>query len=397
MRWLRGVVLMLTLACVTQARAADLISFWQRPQHGSNCFNESPPDAAYFKALRDYGATWVRLTFSKWKSASGARDFLYGSLDDYRALNPDDLAVLRAVLDRAHAAGLKVVLVPLGLPGARWVQLNNDKDDDRLWSQPGFAAQAVASWRDLAEALKGHPAIAAYNLLNEPIPEKHDGLAEHASDEDQARWYATARGGLRDLPKFYEAVIQRVREVDTLTPVMVDAGYYAAADAFGYWPRPLSDERVLYGYHMYEPWMATSAPDRLRKRPLRYPGVVPFASGEQPWDTAAVARYLQKPLDWAAQHKLPRWRMVAAEFGCLRTWPDCARYMEDVLTALDAHQVHWAFYSFREAWDGMDYELGSGRMPQAYWQAREAGRDYPLQRGPTPVFEPIRKRLAATR
>ena len=76
--------------------------------------------------------------------------------------------------------------------------------------------------------------------------------------------------------------------------------------------------------------------------------------------------------------------MVAAEFGCLRTWPDCARYMEDVLTALDARQQHWAFYSFREHWDGMDYRLGSGSPAQACRQAREAGRDYPLERGPEP-------------
>ena len=94
MRWLRGVLLILAMACAAQARAADLISFWQRPQHGSNCFNEARRTRPYFKALRDCGATWVRLTFSKW-SPPPARDFLYGSLDDYRALNPDDLAVLR--------------------------------------------------------------------------------------------------------------------------------------------------------------------------------------------------------------------------------------------------------------------------------------------------------------
>ena len=34
----------------------------------------------------------------------------------------------------AHAAGLRVVLVPLELPGARWVQQNDGKFDDRLWS-----------------------------------------------------------------------------------------------------------------------------------------------------------------------------------------------------------------------------------------------------------------------
>ncbi len=98
------------------AHAADHLAFWNTPRHGSNCFNEAPPDAEYFQALSGYGASWVRLTFSKWKSSTGKRDFLFGNLDDYRALVPEDLATLRAVLDRAQAAGLKVVLCRSNYP-----------------------------------------------------------------------------------------------------------------------------------------------------------------------------------------------------------------------------------------------------------------------------------------
>lgn len=397
MRFFHWACCCVALLLAPSVRAADLISFWDQPQHGANSFNQTPPEAGYFESLRALGASWVRLTFSKWKSTTGKQDFLFGSLDDYRALTPEDLAVLRTVLDQAHAAGLKVALVPLGLPGARWVQQNGNQIDDRLWSQPRYAAQAAAAWRDLAAALKDHPAIAAYNLLNEPIPEKHGGLSEHASDARQARWYASIQGGPRDLPRLYETLIRAVREVDAATPVMVDAGYYAAADAFGHWPGPLKDSRVLYAYHMYEPWMATSAPDKLRKRPLRYPGTVPFADRDTAWDAEAVGRYLQKPLDWAARHGIPPTRLVAGEFGCLRTWPDCPRYLADVIAALDARQQHWAFYAYREEWEGMDYELGTAPLPPGYWQAWEQGKPMALPRGDNPVFEPIRKRLAEPR
>src|SRR5688572_17381449 len=97
------VLCLLGLAFPHDARSADTIAFWDVPRRGSNCFNEQPPDADYFRAMRGYGATWVRLTFSKWKSARPG-DFLFGSLDDYRALVPEDLATLRKVLDEAHAA-----------------------------------------------------------------------------------------------------------------------------------------------------------------------------------------------------------------------------------------------------------------------------------------------------
>jgi hypothetical protein len=336
----------------------------------------------------------VRLTFSKWKSSTGKRDFLFGNLDDYRALVPEDLATLRAVLDRAQAAGLKVVLVPLELPGARWTQLNDGKLDDRLWTEPGFAAQAANFWRDLAVALADHPAIAAYNLVNEPVPERRGGLEEHSSANVMRAWYAKARGTPRDLPALYAKLVAAVRAVDARTPIMLDAGFYAAADGFNYWPGPLADARLLYAYHMYEPWAVTSSPNMKLDKPHRYPGVVPYAGGTSQWDAARVAAYLQQPIDWARRHGVPPSRMVAAEFGCMRRWQDCPRYLEDVLAALEADGVHWAFYSFREAWDGMDYELGAGKLPWQYWQAQEQGKPFKLERGPNPVFEPIHRRLA---
>ena len=65
-----------------------------------------------------------------------------------------------------------------------------------------------------------------------------------------------------------------------------------------------------------------------------------------------------------------------------------------MLTALESQGLHWAFYSFREdVWDGMDYELGAGKLSWQYWQAQERNEPYELPRGPNPVFEPILRRL----
>lgn len=386
---------LLSLACAGGAFAADPISFWDVQQRGANCFNEQPPAADYFRALRAYDATWVRLTFSKWKSARGHGDFLFDSLDDYHSLVPEDLATLRRVLDDADAAGLRVVLVPLELPGSRWSQQNNGQFDDRLWSERRYWDQAAAFWRDLARALDQHPAIAAYNLVNEPVPERRGGLDEHAAPETMRAWYQKARGTTRDLPAFYQRLVDSIREVDKNTPLMLDAGFYAAADSWSYWPAGLSDPRILYAYHMYEPWSATSSPNMKRKVPYRYPGIAPFGNGEARWDAGVVAGYLQQPVDWATRHGIPRNRLVAAEFGCMRQWPDCTQYLDDVLTALEDDGVHWAFYSFRESWDGMDYELGTEKLPWQYWEAIDQGKPYPLKRGPNKVFDPILKRLRA--
>ncbi|MBH1744961.1 cellulase family glycosylhydrolase [Stenotrophomonas maltophilia] len=392
---MRRSLLCLTLATAVPASAAD-ITFWDMPQRGGNSFNEAPPDRAYFQALRDTGATWVRLSPDKWKSAGG-RDFLMGDADDYQGLVQADVATLRRALDDANAAGLKVVLVPLSLPLLRWKQKNDGRVDPRLWQSFDNHVPARRFWNDLAKALKGHPALAAYNLINEPVPEYGAGLAEHASAEAMRQWYTGVQDGPRDLRRFYSELIASIRAVDADMPLMLDAGWYAAADGFNYWPAPLADAKLLYSVHMYEPYAATSAPNQKRTTPYRYPGVVPFGEHSERWDATRVRSYLQQPMDWAKTHGVGANRIVVGEFGCMRRWPDCQRYLQDVLQVLEQEKVHWAFYAFREdAWDGMDYELGDGPLPWSYWQAQEKGKTVaPPRSMQAPLLAPILERLKA--
>lgn len=391
--FLRRSLLCLALSAAVPVFAAD-ITFWDTPQRGGNSFNEAPPDKAYFQALRATGATWVRLTPDKWRSAGG-RDFLMGNADHYQGLVSADVATLRRALDDANAVGLKVVLVPLSLPLLRWKQKNGDVVDQRLWQYFDNHAPAQRFWRDLATALKGHPALAGYNLINEPAPEYGTTLAEHASREDMLKWYAGVQGGPRDLRQLYTELVASVRAVDADMPLMLDAGWYAAADAFDYWPAPLQDTKLLYSVHMYEPYAATSAPNQKRSKPYRYPAEVPFGDRSERWDAARVRSYLQQPMDWAKTHGIGANRMVIGEFGCMRRWPDCGAYLRDVLDVAEQQKVHWAFYAFREdGWDGMDYELGDKPLPGSYWQAVEKGEAVqPPRSMQAPLFAPILQRL----
>ncbi|MFG6413224.1 glycoside hydrolase family 5 protein [Roseateles sp. DC23W] len=371
----RCLALALSLLLALPAPAAD-IAFWDTPRHGGNSFNGRPPDEAWFRALRATGATWARLTFSKWRGEG--RDFLIGNADDYRGIPADDLAQLHRAMDAAQAAGIQLVLVPLSLPGNRWVQHNGDRPDERLWRERRYWDQSAAFWRDLALAVKDHPALAGYNLLNEPTPEKGQGLDEQAAPEARRAWYARHRGTTRDLPAFYAQLIAAIRTVDADTPVMLDGGWYAHAASFSYWT-PLPDAKVLYAFHMYEPWNLTSAPQIRRQPQLRYP--------TPGFDRRALQRFLSQPFAWARAQGVPASRMVAGEFGCVRVWVDCAAYLADVLDTLNGQGAHWAFYSFREdVWEGMDYEIPPAFPAGRVYHLREQGKgdavplDGPLMR-----------------
>ena len=382
MKCVRNPLLALAMATsmTSPAAAADLISFWDKPQKGANSFNGAPPDQAYFDALAATGATWVRLTFSKWQGEG--RDFLVGDADRYVGLKGVDLATLRRTLDAAQAAGLKVVVVPLVLPGARWIQQNQGKLDSRLWTDPDFADQAVQFWADLADELKDHPAVAAYNLVNEPAPEKSTSLSETASLRGLKDWQKEQAGGTRDLLRLYERIIAAIRMVDKLTPIMVDSGFHADARSLAAWPRALDDDKVLYAFHMYEPYQATSSPNMRHETPLRYPGTrTEYADGVWTWDRKSVAAHIDLAFDWAKQHGIDPNRMVVGEFGCMRRWVDCGEYLADVIDAIDAREGHWAFYAFREdVWDGMDYELPASVKPGRFYYLIEQGRADELPR-----------------
>jgi hypothetical protein len=193
---------------------------------------------------------------------------------------------------------------------------------------------------------------------------------------------AAAAGTPRDLPAFYDRVIDAIRQADARTPVMVDGGYYANPRNLAAWPEPLDDERVLYAFHMYEPWAATSAANLGREEPLRYPGArTDYAGGTVAWDSAAVRRHVGAAFAWAQRQEVPATRIVAGEFGCMRRWEDCGRYLGDVIDAIESFGGHWAFYAFREdEWEGMDYELPRSLPPGRYYWLRESGRDAEIPR-----------------
>lgn len=370
--------------------ADDRMAFWDVQRRGANYFNETPTPT-WFQHAADAGIAWVRLAYDKWPATE--RDFLIGSADQYDGLVPEDLARLRQVLDWADAAGLKVVIAPLSLPGMRWRQNNNGDFDGRIWQDRAYWDQSARFWRDLASALREHPAVVAYNIVNEPAPEFGTGAVESLPPGEVAGyrdWQAGQAGTARDLAAFYRQVVAAIRENDPETPIMVDGGWYASAPSLAAWPAPLDDPRTLYAFHMYEPYAFTSGRNFREERGFTYPGTVPFGEGPVDWDAAVIETFLAPVFDWAEANGLPPTRIAAAEFGCMRRNTGCADYLADVIGLLNHRGVHWAFYSFREdEYDGYDYEVGSGPLGWRYWQAVDRGEDPTRPYAPNPLWDAV--------
>ena len=358
-------------------RETDIkLTFWNTQKKGTNHFNKQPTEE-WFAATADANIEWVRLTFSKWEGDS--RDFLAGSLDNYQALNQNDLRTLKQAIKWAEKHDLKVVIAPLGLPGSRWTQNNHGVKDQRLWEDKRWWEQSARYWRDIASELKDHKNIVAYNIINEPTPEMGTDLPEHGEPMRYSIWYQEHKGTSRDLPAFYNQVISAIRDVDSKTPIMVDSGWYAQAQAFTYWPK-LDDNKILYAFHMYEPYDYTSRFNfkniEKGKEGYKYPGQTPYAGDFKHWNQTTLKQWLMPAFRWASSQNIPANRIVASEFGAFRMNPGADQYIADLIDIFDEKQIHWAFYSFREdEWDGYDYEMGTKKLGWKYWDAVEKGHN----------------------
>ena len=362
-------VLLTYLFCFSNAFAADLIHFWDIPRHGANVFDRMPANSTLYPALAKYRFSWVRFAYDKWHSKH--KDFLIGDVSHFNQLVANDLKLLKKEINKAGQAGLKVVIAPLSLPLSRATQLNNYVYDGRIWLSKANWQPSIEFWKQLATELKDNPYVAAYNIVNEPTPEKMAGLNEHATKKQQQGWYRSHQGTSRDLLAYYTAVVSAIRKIDPDTPIMLDAGWYAAADDFSYWPKALPYGKILYSYHMYEPYAFTSVSNYRRKKPYRYPGVIPFADTKQYyWGQSQITQYLEQPIIWATKVGIPINRLIASEFGCVRKLHSCQSYLNDVASTLSHQSVSWAFYGFREDdWDEMNYELGKTiNVPESFWQ-----------------------------
>lgn len=353
------------------------IARWDRTRRGTNLFNRvERPER--LRAARSAGITLVRLAPNKWLNGRPERelgDFLLGPRDRFAGIPPRDLGRLREVLDEAGALGLDVVLTMLSLPGSRWAQHNGGVEERRIWTDARAQDDAIRFWVELASALRDHPAVAAYNLRNEPSPERAAVPLPDWYSGNYEAWYRTVRGTPADLNRFYARAVAAIRRVDPDTPIVLDAGFHSTPWAFEIL-EPVADDKAIYSFHMYEPYAYTNAKN---KGAYRYPGRVPVGETATPekaldWDRAQLERFLRPVADWQSRHAIPSSRIFAGEFGVARTHGGAEAYLRDLITIFETHRWHWAFYAYREdEWPAMDYELGTGRAPEAWWQASQRG------------------------
>lgn len=194
----------------------------------------------------------------------------------------------------AKANGMYVILDLHAAPGGQGNDLNiSDRDPSQpsLWEEAAHRDKTVALWRELARRYRDEPAVAGYDLINEPNWGFADAADKHGCKE-------TGNAPLRELLVRISAAI---REVDRRHLLIVEGNcwgnnYRGVLDA-GLW-----DDNLALSFHKY--WNGTGRDSIAEPLALRERWNVPLWLGEtgensNDWFARTVATVEGEGIGWA--------------------------------------------------------------------------------------------------
>jgi glucan 1,3-beta-glucosidase len=304
-----------------------------------------------FRRVHDLGLNHVRVPF--W----------YGLLEDDAHPGKyldDGWRWLDRVVEWSEKAGLYCVLDLHGAPGGQSKEAHTgERERNAFWSDPALQKRTAALWAAVARRYKGRAAVAAFDLLNEPMGAP-DGRAA-----------VTAQG----------ALAHAVRQADPGRLVIVEDGYKGLSSL------PRLDGRdkagVIYSQHCYATLTVKEATPKVHEDFLRER--FPAFAAEQ-------ARFDQ-PL------YVGEWNVIQEAAG---GGPMAGKYvdaMDDrgwswalwLYKQADKNPVHecWSLYRNDKALDLPDFERDSA--DQILTKLGQLGTENMI------VFEPLRRAVGADR
>ncbi len=305
-----------------------------RPEHRAEVFRGH--DAARLRGLvgagtfraedlremRRWGANVVRwrLLNPRWP-----RTEIPSDPATYEAWLKAELEDLQKALDLARELEMRVLVDLHSPPGGRLPDGTLRMVLDRFLGQ-----YFVDIWRRIAQRFRDHPALWAYDLMNEPVQKR------------------PSPPGVLDWWGLQEAAAQAVRAEDPHTPILIAVDDWDSPAAFA-WMRPVDVSRVIYTVHVYWPYEYTHQGlegDWSEQEAIPYPGI--FQG--RPLDRAAVARQLQPVRDFQKAYRV---HIFVGEFSVVRYAPGAAQYLADCLSLFEEYGWDWTYHAFRESseWD----------------------------------------------
>ena len=286
-----------------------------------NRFNEQD-----FADLQSWNVNAVRWQMGRnWGTTGGDRDLV-----EYDRWLDGKLDELATALDSAQRHGIRLLVDLHAPPGGRLA----DGTMAMVLEKP-YQEHFIALWQRIATRFKGHPALWAYDLINEPVQNR------------------PSPPGLADWLGIQVAAAKAIRAIDPTTAISIEVDAWDNPQRFA-WLTPIDVPNIIYQAHMYWPgefthqgvhnaWGEQGSAAR-----LVYPGT--FQG--RPFDREALRRYLQPVRDFQRAYNV---HVVIGEFSAVRWAGGADRYLADCTALFEEYGWDWTYHAFRE-WGGWSVE-----------------------------------------
>ena len=198
------------------------------------------PDPAA-KFWREFRAQYItqkdiqriaQLGFNSVRPAMNARLFL--SEGENPVYQDEGFELLNNLVRWCKQSGIYVIIDMHAAPGGQTGQNIDDSinDEPRLFMDPRNQDRLVALWVKIATRYKDEPAVAAYDLLNEPLPERTGAAGKYKNE----------------LEPLYKRITQAIRAVDKKHMITVEGANWA--NDWSVFSEPF-DDNLVYQFHFY--------------------------------------------------------------------------------------------------------------------------------------------------
>ncbi len=287
------------------------------------------------ETLHRWGATMARFQMSRRSENT--------NLVEYAAWVDSRLDNLEDVLRWAAARGMKICVDLHATPGGC-----DASGGQALFRDERYARAFVDTWRRIAarcspyvqmsrapNAARAPGAACApdvqtsgviygYDLMNEPL---QNGRAKF------------------DYWTIQRLAAEAVREIDPVTPIIVEANHWALPDAFSYLS-PLAMDNVIYQVHFYDPHDFTH--QGVGGRPIgpKWP------DPEKNWTRDRLREILRPVRAFEARHHA---KIYVGEFSAAAGAEGAENYLRDCMALFGEYGWDWTYHAFRE-WDWWSVE-----------------------------------------
>ncbi len=269
--------------------------------------------------LKSCGASVVRLPINYRHFESDLDPFSY---------HDEGFERLGRAIDTCAKHGLYVIIDLHSVQGWQspdW-HCDNTSRHALFWQHKQFQDRFIALWEELARRFRDNPAVAAYNVMNEPVSNSMEG---RSTGNYQPDW--------DKLNAVNQRVVSAIRRIDPKHIIVLEGDLFSSL--FTGLEPPFADN-LVYSSHHYLP-------------PMTSPGPYPGTFGGSEWNPKEIQRAIEEHegVQFARKHEVPLW---AGEFGiALYKMPSgeaAGRYraIDDEIAAFEALGIHWTNWNYKD-------------------------------------------------